>query len=102
MEFLTIKLEEDQTRPVPDVHPNARQWQILETFLCSPIEQVFDFRRNQHERNELEMAIMNVVIDLHTETIKKALPISYASSKHKRLVISKWVNGRKMWFCWKK
>ncbi len=62
------------SRPVPDVPRDARQWQILETFLRSPVEQVFDFRRNQDERSVLEAAIKNVVIDLRTETIKKGSP----------------------------
>ncbi len=53
---------------------NAKQWAILADFLQSPNENIFDFRRNQHERNELEHAINNVTIDLKMETIKKGSP----------------------------
>lgn len=62
------------SRTVPDAPLYARQWQILADFLQSPVEQVFDFRRNQDERRVLEAAIKNVIIDLRTETIKKGSP----------------------------
>jgi hypothetical protein len=74
---------------VPEVPRNARLWKILAAFLQSPVEQVFDFRRNQQERNELESAILNVEIDLLTETIKKGSPYTCASSKHRRLMKNK-------------
>lgn len=62
------------SRPVPNVPRNARIWKLLEDFLQSPVDQVFDFRRNQQERNEMESAIQSCEIDLRFETIKKGSP----------------------------
>ncbi len=62
------------SRSLPDVGYYASLWKVLEAFLLSPTEQVFDFRRVQQERSELESAIRNVQIDLRTETIKKGSP----------------------------
>ncbi|MGS2764034.1 2OG-Fe(II) oxygenase [Sinomicrobium sp. M5D2P9] len=64
----------DWSRPIPDAAGYSAQWKILKVFLESPDETVFDFRKNQSERNEMESAIKNVVIDLKTETIKKGSP----------------------------
>ncbi|HEX5150295.1 MAG TPA: hypothetical protein VFW07_02540, partial [Parafilimonas sp.] len=62
------------SRPVPDNPGHARQWKLLASFLQSPDIQVFDYRKNQSEREELEHAINNVEVDLKTETIKKGSP----------------------------
>jgi hypothetical protein len=70
------------TRPVPEDRRNARIWQMLAPFLQSPTEQVFDFRRNQQERNELEAAIQQAKIDLYTETIKKGSPYTLRITKN--------------------
>ncbi|WP_158861309.1 2OG-Fe(II) oxygenase [Lunatibacter salilacus] len=65
----------DWSRPMPNLPKNAsRLWKILKEFLASPVDQIFDFRRNQSERNELEYAIRAVEVDLRTETIKKGSP----------------------------
>ena len=62
------------TRALPDNKSNAKQWAILASFLQSPDESLFDYRKNQNERSELEHAIHNVTIDLEMETIKKGTP----------------------------
>ena len=64
----------DWKKPVPRGARYASQWQILAAFLQSPTEQVFDFRRNQQERNDMEAAIRSTKVDLRTETIKKGSP----------------------------
>ncbi len=64
----------DWSRQVPDETGDKKQWQLLKAFLESPTEQVFDYRKNQSERNDLENVIAQVVIDLKTETIKKGSP----------------------------
>jgi hypothetical protein len=64
----------DWSRQEPAVTVNKKQWQIVKAFLESPHEQVFDYRKNQRERDEMENAIRHVVIDLKTETIKKGSP----------------------------
>lgn len=64
----------DWSRKVPETTGDKKQWKILKEFLESPHQQFFDFRVNQHERNEMEHAISRVVIDLRTETIKKGSP----------------------------
>jgi hypothetical protein len=65
---------DDWSRPVPDDPLHARQWRLLTTFMQSPDIQVFDYRKNQSERHELEHAIKSVEADLKTETIKKGSP----------------------------
>ena len=62
------------SRQMPDATGDKKQWQILKAFLESPTEQVFDYRKNQSERNDLENSIGRAVIDLKTETIKKGSP----------------------------
>jgi len=62
------------TRAVPNASRNEKLWEMLADFLQSPVDMVFDFRKNQKERDELESAIRHVVIDLHTETIRKGSP----------------------------
>lgn len=62
------------SRQVPATTGDKKHWQLLKAFLESPTEQVFDYRKNQGERNDLENAIAHVVIDLKTETIKKGSP----------------------------
>jgi hypothetical protein len=64
----------DWSRQLPETTGDKRQWQLLKEFLESPHQQVFDYRVNQHERNEMENAISRVVIDLRTETIRKGSP----------------------------
>jgi hypothetical protein len=64
----------DWSQPVPDAPQYAGQWKLLAEFLQSPVLQVYDYRKNQQERDLLENAIRNVDIDLATETIKKGSP----------------------------
>lgn len=64
----------DWSRLVPATTENKKQWQLLTAFLESPTEQFFEYRKNQSERDQLEIAISSVVIDLITETIKKGSP----------------------------
>ena len=64
----------DWSRQVPDAAGDKKQWQLLKAFLESPTEQIFDYRKNQNERNDLGNAISRVVIDLKTETIRKGSP----------------------------
>jgi hypothetical protein len=64
----------DWRRPVPDVAYHKKEWEILRPFLESPVQTVFEYRKNQSERAELENAIKIVEIDLKTETIKKGSP----------------------------
>lgn len=62
------------SKPVPDTISNKKQWEILRPFLESPVQTVFEYRKNQNERTELEYAIKKMEIDLKTETIKKGSP----------------------------
>lgn len=62
------------SRPVPKKQKNLRIWKLLESFLESPVEQVFDFRKNKQERTEMEDAIADATVDLRTETIRKGSP----------------------------
>lgn len=62
------------SRPFPDTTGATRQWAILADFLQSPDEQVFDYRKIQHERSAMENAIKKVTIDLKLQTIRKGSP----------------------------
>ena len=64
----------DWVRPIPKTTSYQSQWDMLKDFLNSPDEQVFDFRKVQHERKLMEEAIRSVTIDLKMETIKKGSP----------------------------
>lgn len=64
----------DWSRLVPDAPQYAGQWKLLAEFLQSPVLQVYDYRKNQQERDLLENVIRHVEIDLATETIKKGSP----------------------------
>ena len=71
------------SRQVPVTAGDKKQWQLLKAFLESPTEQVFDYRKNQSERNDLENAITHVTIDLKTETIRKGSPHTLKITKTK-------------------
>lgn len=62
------------SREVPSATGYHKQWNLLKAFLESPDEKVFDYRKIQQERSDMENAIRHVVIDLKTETIKKGTP----------------------------
>lgn len=75
---------ENWSRQMPLTNSYAKQWQQLKTFLEAPDQQVFDYRKNQSERDGLENAIRQVVIDLKTETIKKGSPHTLRITKTKQ------------------
>ena len=64
----------DWTRETPGTERYQHLWEILQPFLNSPTQQVFDYRRNQSYRTEMESAINSVEIDLKMETIRKGSP----------------------------
>jgi len=64
----------DWSRPVPDKPREKRYWNLLADFLKSPDQQVFEYKKIQRERTELENVIRHTTIDLKTETIKKGSP----------------------------
>jgi hypothetical protein len=65
----------DWSRPLPQSSGNYKKvWALLADFLQSPTQQVFDYRKPQAERSEMENAIGNVTIDIKTETIRKGSP----------------------------
>lgn len=65
----------DWSRPLPQSSGRYKKvWALLADFLQSPVQQVFDYRKPQAERSEMESAIQNVTIDLRTETIRKGSP----------------------------
>ena len=64
----------DWSREMPLVSEHKKQWAELKSFLASPVERVFDYRKNQNERTEMEYAIKKVTIDLKIETIRKGSP----------------------------
>ena len=65
---------ENWTRKMPTETYHKKQWDIIKSFLESPIEINFEYRKPQSDRSEMEAAIKNVTIDLQLETIKKGTP----------------------------
>ena len=65
---------ENWTRKMPTETYHKKQWDIIKSFLESPIEINFEYRKLQSDRSEMEAAIKNVAIDLQLETIKKGTP----------------------------
>ena len=68
------KPPKDWTRSIPQSTNFKKCWAILEQFMQSPTEQVFEYRRVQKERDDMMYAIRNSNADLKTETIKKGSP----------------------------
>jgi hypothetical protein len=71
----------DWSRKVPVTTEDKKQWQLLKAFLESPDENIFEYRKNQPERNALEYAIRKQEVDLKTETIRKGSPHTLRISK---------------------
>lgn len=69
------------SRAIPDTKNNAKQWAILAPFMHSPDQRVFDYKKRQNERNEMEYAIRNVTVDLMMETIRRGSPHTLRISK---------------------
>ena len=65
----------DWSRPLSRIpHTNKHVWALLLNFLESPTVQIFDYKKGQAERTKMENAIINVTIDLRTETIRSGSP----------------------------
>lgn len=64
----------DFTRALPDTNRNVKIWEMLKPFMESPTESVWDYKKSQAERREVEEAINREVLDLKTETIKRGSP----------------------------
>ena len=64
----------DWSRELPDVKSHSKEWALLKAFLQSPHQHVFDYKKVQMERNEMESAIRHAVVDLKMETIKSGSP----------------------------
>lgn len=71
----------DWTRAMPQTTYYTDQWKTLQQFIESPSEHVFEYRKSQRDRSEMESAIKNVVIDLKTETVKKGSPHTLVITK---------------------
>ncbi len=47
---------------------------MLRPFLESPTQNIFEYRRREHDRRQVEYALQKVTIDLKTETLAKGSP----------------------------
>jgi hypothetical protein len=62
----------DWSRPIPKVDYGYKKvWAILADFLSSLTQQVSDYARVLSDRSTMESALLNVKIDIRTETIKR-------------------------------
>lgn len=64
----------DWKRDMPDTKSDIEIWNILKSFVESEDTQVFEYRKAQSYRSQMESAIARVTIDLKLETIKKSSP----------------------------
>lgn len=64
----------DWSRPVPQSDTHKREWKLLEKFMQSPVERVFDYKAVKQDREHLAYAIRQVTTDLEMETIRKGSP----------------------------
>lgn len=81
------------SRAVPQKTSYTKVWAILNDFLQSPTEQLFDFKSLQANRSEMESAIRNVTIDLDLETIRKGSPHTLRLTKNTnayKVELKKW------------
>jgi hypothetical protein len=62
------------TQLLPKSIENVKVWEMLKPFMDSPIEQIFDLKRKQSEREVVEYAISGATVDLKTSTIRKSSP----------------------------
>ncbi len=84
---------ENWTRELPITKSYSKQWQILEEFLASPTQEIFEYRKVQAERTLMENTISSVRIDLKMETTKKGSPhtlkITKTQDRYNKL-LKKW------------
>ncbi|MEX1193044.1 MAG: 2OG-Fe(II) oxygenase [Brumimicrobium sp.] len=64
----------DWVRELPKTNDHTEVWEMLEDFMNSPEQQVYEYRRGKEYRQLFESAILNAKVDLKTETIKKGSP----------------------------
>lgn len=87
------QIPENWSRAVPQKTSYTKVWAILNDFLQSPTEQLFDFKSLQANRSEMESAIRNVTIDLDLETIRKGSPHTLRLTKNTnayKVELKKW------------
>ena len=56
---------------------------MLSSFLLSPTEYIYEYRKKEGERRIVEGAIQSVTIDLETETVRKGTPHTLVIKKNK-------------------
>lgn len=72
----------DWSREVPETNKyNQGLWDMLRPFLLSPTERVFEYRKSEAYRNQMESAISSAKIDLRMETIKNGSPYTLKITK---------------------
>ncbi|MBA3900587.1 MAG: 2OG-Fe(II) oxygenase [Bacteroidetes bacterium] len=64
----------DWKRALPNTKNNIEIWNILKPFLESADMQVFEYKKGEAYRRDMESAINSVTIDLKLETIRKGSP----------------------------
>jgi len=71
----------DWRRKVPSYEYNSDIWEMLRPFLESPTQSVFEYRRNERDRRQLESAIRYVDVDLQTQTRTIGSPYTLVLTK---------------------
>ena len=72
----------DWTRPVPVRGDGYEEWRLLDAFMASPTEQVYEYRKNQEYRERMERIIKRSSVDLTCETIRKGSPYTLKLTKN--------------------
>jgi hypothetical protein len=71
----------DWKRKLPNTKDDAAIWKILGPFLESPDLQVFEYRKSEAYRKQMESAINHVTVDLKMETVTKGMPYTLKITK---------------------
>jgi len=70
------------TRPIPIKKGRHEEWESLRAFMASPLERVYEYRKSQSYRDQLESMIKNSSVDLTCETIRKGSPYTLKLTKN--------------------
>ncbi len=68
-------------REVPSYEYNSDIWEMLRPFLESPTQSVFEYRRNERDRKQLESTIRHVEVDLQIQTRTTGSPYTLVLTK---------------------
>jgi hypothetical protein len=89
----------DWKRKVPSTKNDRDIWDLLSPFLNSTTDQVFEYRKGESYRKQMEAAINGATVDLKMETIQKGSPYTLKLTKTQAAyeqALKNWKEDRKL------